>query len=75
MMKFLFILLLLPGCDSVLETVAEVINEPEWDHCDVVGYNPEACVDVEDECYGTYSEIPNEDPENNYVCCCQEDED
>ena len=77
MIKLLFILFLLSGCDLLLDTAKQVINS---DHCTDVGYSALECEDLINECEennGTYTILPNPnfDPMNdNGRCCCVNDD-
>ena len=73
MTKLLFILLLLFGCEGLLDDFTNSVN---YDHCDVFSEFSEDCIDIQLECEdvdGIYSIIDNEDYENNSACCCSYD--
>ena len=48
-----------------------IANAVNYDHCDEFSEMPDVCADMEETCYGNYTEFPNDDPENNDVCCCE----
>ena len=70
MTNLLLILLLLVGCESLIENAADVVN---YDHCDEYSQWGEECLEIEQECDGNgiYTEIIADEPGENDICCCE----